>query len=76
MKAQVWNNSTQAYVTYLTPAQASSAKIMIIESTNVTTTSGNGRPGNTKDTVLQELKTAGVDVSNYLEVCAYYGIQP
>jgi hypothetical protein len=76
MKAQVWNNTTQSYVTYITPSQVSSAKIMIIESTNVTTVSGNGRVISPKQAVLNELENAGVDVSNYLDVCAFYGIQP
>lgn len=30
----------------------------------------------TKESVLEELKNAGIDVNNYFEVCDYYGINP
>lgn len=46
-------------------------KIIIIESTNTTTT---GRNIPIKQQVLNELKSAGIDVNNYEAVCNYYGI--
>lgn len=53
------------------------AKIIVIESTNTTTTSGNGaRPVASKQQILNELKDAGVNTNDYLAVCEYYGIDP
>ncbi|GGG42442.1 hypothetical protein [Bizionia arctica] len=49
-------------------------KLIIIESSNTTTSNGNGRVMSGKETVLQELKDAGVNKDNYEEVCDYYGI--
>ncbi len=51
-------------------------KCIIIESTNTTTTNGNGRPANPKQAILDELAAANVDINDYYAVCAYYGIDP
>ena len=51
-------------------------KCIIIESTNTTTTNGNGRPANPKQAILDELAAANVDIHDYYAVCAYYGIDP
>jgi hypothetical protein len=51
-------------------------KIIIIESTNTTTASGNGKAVSPQQAVYNELEEAGVDVNDYYEVCAYYGIDP
>jgi hypothetical protein len=76
MRSQVYNTTSQSWNTFLTPVNPSSAKIMIIESTNVTTVSGNGKAVTPKQKILDELQVAGVNVNNYLDVCAYYGVQP
>ncbi len=52
------------------------AKVIIIESTNTTTANGNSRGVSPYQAVLNELKAAGVDINNYYDVCAYYGINP
>jgi hypothetical protein len=51
-------------------------KIIIIESTNTTTNTGNGKMINSKQAIYNELQAAGVDVNDYYQVCAYYGIDP
>jgi len=61
---------------HASPAAVSTAKILIIKSTNTTTTTGNGRVGSPQQAVINELSAAGVDINNYYEVCAYYGIDP
>lgn len=61
---------------YLNPAVASSAKIMLIAPSETTTVDGNGRGVSPQQAVLNELEAAGVEVSNYFDVCAYYGINP
>ncbi len=61
---------------YLNPDIASSAKILLIAPSSTTTVEGNGRGVSPQQAVLNELSDAGVDVSNYFEVCAYYGINP
>ncbi|WP_341225230.1 hypothetical protein [uncultured Arcticibacterium sp.] len=54
--------------------EISMAKLVVIEGTGVTTKDGNGRFASRKEAVLQELRAANVDISNYNEVCNYYGI--
>ncbi|MCX7550667.1 hypothetical protein [Xanthomarina sp. F2636L] len=49
-------------------------KVIIIESTNTTTTEGNGRVMSGKEAVMHELQSAGIDLNNYDAVCSYYGI--
>ena len=51
-------------------------KCIIIESTNTTTATGNGRSVSPKQAVKNELADAGVDINDYYAVCAYYGINP
>jgi len=46
------------------------AKVIIIESTNTTS----GKSTSSKQAILDELKAAGVDINDYDQVCAYYGI--
>lgn len=62
--------------TYPNPDVASSAKIILIAPANTTSTDGNGRFGDPKEAIYNELAAAGVDITNYFEVCAYYGINP
>ncbi len=59
-----------------TPPETEKVKILIIESTDTTTTDGNGRVASPKEAVYNELAAANVDVNDYYEVCAYYGINP
>ena len=51
------------------------AKIIIIESTNTTTTNGNGsRPAKYK--ILDKMEKDGVDLNDYYQVCDYLNIEP
>jgi hypothetical protein len=59
-----------------TPPGVNKVKIIIIESSNTTTVSGNGRMTNPQQAVYNELENAGIDINNYYEVCNYYGINP
>ena len=59
-----------------TPPQVYKAKVVIIESTSTTTTSGNGKNASPKQAIYDELKSAGVNVNDYYQVCDYYGINP
>ncbi len=59
-----------------TPPNLEKVKVLIIESTNTTTVTGNGRPANPTQAVLEELAAANVDVNDYYAVCKYYGIDP
>jgi len=49
-------------------------KIIIIESTNTTTSTGNGRIMSPQEAIYDELKKAGVDINNYHDVLEYYGL--
>jgi len=70
IQAKDWDGSSHS-----NPTALSKVKIIIIESSNTTTTSGNGaRPANTKQQILNELENAGVDINDYQAVCDYYGI--
>ena len=52
-------------------------KVIIIESENTTTVTGNGaRPTSSKQRVYSELENAGIDANDYYAVCEYYGINP
>jgi hypothetical protein len=50
-------------------------KIVIIESTNTTTSTGNGRILSPKQAIYDELKKVGVDINNYYDVMEYYGLE-
>jgi len=73
MKAVYVDNNENAYPN---PDIASSAKILLIAPTETTETDGNGRMMSPQEVILDELNEAGVDITNYFEVCAYYGINP
>ncbi len=49
-------------------------KIVVIESSNTTTGNG-GKIINGKEAVYQELRDAGVDITDYDQVATYYGIE-
>ncbi len=50
-------------------------KVIIIDSTNVTNTNGNGKSmTNSKQEIYNELENAGIDINKYDEVCDYFGI--
>ena len=50
-------------------------KVIIIESTNTSTTSGNGsRPA--KYEILDKMEKDGVDLNDYYQVCDYLNIEP
>jgi hypothetical protein len=59
-----------------TPPTVEKVKVLIIESTNTTTTDGNGRGVSPQQVIYNELAEANVDVNDYYAVCAYYGINP
>jgi len=61
---------------YLNPDIASSAKILLIAPSSTTEVDGNGRLVSPQQAIYNELDAAGVDISDYFEVCAYYGINP
>jgi len=54
-----------------TPPTLEKVKILIIKSSNTTSTNGNG-----KSSIYSELEMAGVDITNYYDVCDYYGLDP
>ncbi len=59
-----------------TPPIVAVAKIIIIESTNTTETTGNGRVAvSPQQAILNQLATAGVDINDYEQVAAYYNLQ-
>ena len=61
----------------ITPPDIEKVKIIIIESTNTSTITGNGaRPVSSKQRIYNELENAGVDINDYYSVCEYYGIDP
>ncbi len=50
-------------------------KVIIIDSTNVTSTNGNGKSmANSKQDIYRELENAGVDINDYYDVYNYYEI--
>jgi len=52
-------------------------KVIIIDTTDVTYTNGNGKSmRNSKQEIFRELENAGVDINDYYDVCDYYGINP
>ncbi len=51
------------------------AKIVIIKPSDINNIIGNGRIANPKQTVLNELQDAGIDINDYNAVCEYYGIE-
>ncbi len=52
-------------------------KVVIIESSNVSTYSGNSnKPSSSKQALLDKLEKDGVDINNYYDVCVYFGIEP
>jgi len=50
-------------------------KVIIIDTSNTTVINGNGRSASPQQVVLDELAAAGVDVTIYKQVAAYYGLQ-
>ncbi|VAW27899.1 hypothetical protein MNBD_BACTEROID06-1551 [hydrothermal vent metagenome] len=71
IKAQNNDNSSDD-----TPPAISIAKIIIIEPTNTTETTGNGRVAvSPQQAILNELAVAGVDINDYEQVAAYYNLQ-
>lgn len=58
-----------------TPPKVSKAKIIIIKSTNTTTTNGNGRALSPQYFIFKELEEAGVDINDYYQVAAYYNLK-
>jgi hypothetical protein len=75
MQAQVWDDVTQGYITYLTPDEVTSAKIILAAPSSTSEIDGNGRI-NPNYNIVDEMTNAGVDVTNYYEVCNYLGLQP
>ncbi len=50
-------------------------KVVIIESTNTTTTDGNSKNIDSKQKIYDELKASGININDYYQVMDYYGLK-